>query len=476
MESKYSFSHKGWMPVDGNMGFGTFNPASLLEFSSENIGATQDDKKGFALLNPTLAKAATQQLSPGLILGGQGFCTTTPFHSQDVRFRMDVLPVQGSAPTGTFQLASSINGAAYSNLLTVTSAGVVAGTTIQSGQTISSGTNMYVGGAVTSYVYRTTNAGSDITAKFGLYSNGSTGHLTVAMGDTSLGGISFLGGNGTRSIARAGINITNLVNTAASESADLMFQTQAAGAAMATRLTIPSTGGLLPGTSDVGALGSTTLQWSDLFLAEGGVINWDNGDATLTQIADVLTLAGADLKVTTPGNVATSVLTTDGTQTVTNKTLTSPTINTSPVLGAAAHLKYTVPTADTTATGNTTNEFQTSYTTTLGDLVYMTTSGQWALVDANVSTGYDCLLGVVLQSGITSGNVVNVALPGSFVYMATAFPTWTIGKPIYISETAGAMTQTQPTTTDVAIRVVGYAVHADKMFFFPTGIDYITHT
>lgn len=54
---------------------------------------------------------------------------------------------------------------------------------------------------------------------------------------------------------------------------------------------------LLPGTSDGAALGSTTKQWSDLFLAEGGVINWDNGDLTLTQAGDTLTLAGGSLYV-----------------------------------------------------------------------------------------------------------------------------------------------------------------------------------
>jgi hypothetical protein len=40
------------------------------------------------------------------------------------------------------------------------------------------------------------------------------------------------------------------------------------------------------------ALGTTALRFSDLFLAEGGVINWDNGDLTLTQVGDVLTLGG----------------------------------------------------------------------------------------------------------------------------------------------------------------------------------------
>jgi len=85
-------------------------------------------------------------------------------------------------------------------------------------------------------------------------------------------------------------------------------------------LTNPSiTTKIFPTSNDGAPLGDTTHQFSDLFLAEGGVINWDNGDATLTQVGDVVTLAGADLKITTPGTAATSVATIDGTQTLTNK-------------------------------------------------------------------------------------------------------------------------------------------------------------
>lgn len=49
---------------------------------------------------------------------------------------------------------------------------------------------------------------------------------------------------------------------------------------------------VLPNASDGSALGTTALQWSDLFLAEGGVINWDNGDVTITQTNNVLAVAG----------------------------------------------------------------------------------------------------------------------------------------------------------------------------------------
>ncbi len=56
--------------------------------------------------------------------------------------------------------------------------------------------------------------------------------------------------------------------------------------------------GALPSSNDGAALGAvSTGEWSDLFLAEGGVINWDNGDLTLIQVGSLLTLAGGSLAV-----------------------------------------------------------------------------------------------------------------------------------------------------------------------------------
>lgn len=46
---------------------------------------------------------------------------------------------------------------------------------------------------------------------------------------------------------------------------------------------------LSPATTDALALGTTALMWSDLFLASGGVINWNNGGLTLTQSTETLT-------------------------------------------------------------------------------------------------------------------------------------------------------------------------------------------
>lgn len=46
---------------------------------------------------------------------------------------------------------------------------------------------------------------------------------------------------------------------------------------------------LVLGTSDAFALGSATKMWSDLFLADGAVVNFNNGNATITHSAGLLT-------------------------------------------------------------------------------------------------------------------------------------------------------------------------------------------
>ena len=82
-------------------------------------------------------------------------------------------------------------------------------------------------------------------------------HGDVSTGKTTLNDIIFIDGNLTASgnISASGTITSNGIN---------------------------SSGAVLPVTSNGAALGSTSKQWSDLFLASGGVINFNNGDATIT--------------------------------------------------------------------------------------------------------------------------------------------------------------------------------------------------
>lgn len=56
-----------------------------------------------------------------------------------------------------------------------------------------------------------------------------------------------------------------------------------------------------PATSDSNALGTGTLMWSDLFLASGAVINFNNGNVTVTHSAGLLTIGSGGLSVGADG-------------------------------------------------------------------------------------------------------------------------------------------------------------------------------
>jgi len=103
---------------------------------------------------------------------------------------------------------------------------------------IASGGNIYTG-ATSSSVYRTTNAGSDVTAHFLIdpansLTSGNAHAYSTADGEV------FTIANGTRRISGAAFKLVNTTTTAGSEVADLGIFTKASGGAMAQRLQIGS--------------------------------------------------------------------------------------------------------------------------------------------------------------------------------------------------------------------------------------------
>ncbi len=239
-----------------------------------------------------------------------------------------------------------------------------------------------------------------------------------------------------------------------------------------TSITTPS---VLATANDSGALGASGTAFADLFLASGAVVNFAAGNVTLTHSSGILTQNAGELRITSAnvGTNADSVPTLSSTSTLTNKTLTAPVIGSTASLSDAATVSIIIPTVDGTATGFVTSAFVSGYTSSaIGDLVILDSSGKWQKTDANTSSIYNGLLGIALTVAATDA-ALKVALPGSMVY-ATGFPTMTVGAAMYMSETAGAITATAPTTTDAATRLIGYAIHADKLFFNPSN-DWITH-
>ncbi|KKM16529.1 hypothetical protein LCGC14_1684950 [marine sediment metagenome] len=116
----------------------------------------------------------------------------------------------------------------------------------------------------------------------------------------------------------------------------------------------------------------------------------------------------------------------------------------------------------------------TSGVTTLavGDLCYLDDDGKWKLVDANLSDGYDKQLGICVLAA-ADGVATEILVYGKV--RSAAFPAFTVGSPLYMSETAGDMTHTAPTTTDSATRIIGFAITAEDLLFNPSN-DYYTHT
>jgi hypothetical protein len=79
--------------------------------------------------------------------------------------------------------------------------------------------------------------------------------------------------------------------TSGAEVGQFHFSTLQAGA-FAVRAQLGGTF-FRPFTNDGMTLGNATLAWADLFLASGAVINFDNGDVTITHSANALTFGGA---------------------------------------------------------------------------------------------------------------------------------------------------------------------------------------
>lgn len=85
--------------------------------------------------------------------------------------------------------------------------------------------------------------------------------------------------------AEADATFSSSVNTT-----DLVFA--AATSETATAVMRMKKGSLSPETTDGMSLGTTTLNWSDLFLDSGAVVDWNSGDVTLTHAAGKLTFGG----------------------------------------------------------------------------------------------------------------------------------------------------------------------------------------
>lgn len=93
-------------------------------------------------------------------------------------------------------------------------------------------------------------------------------------------------------VAYIGAEATETYAADTDTGSDMVFYTGTDdGTSPVERMRLKS-GALVPGSNDLIALGNTSLMFSDLFLASGGVVNFNNGDVTITHSTDALTIGG----------------------------------------------------------------------------------------------------------------------------------------------------------------------------------------
>jgi hypothetical protein len=101
----------------------------------------------------------------------------------------------------------------------------------------------------------------------------------------------------------------------------------------------------------------------------------------------------------------------------------------------------------------------------------MYNTGAWVLADADGAAGTYPARGLI-TSAQSGANVCGVIVKG--IVRNDAW-NWTPGGPIYLSTTAGGLTQTPPAATTNKVQVVGWAISADEMFVDPNS-EYLTIT
>lgn len=259
----------------------------------------------------------------------------------------------------------------------------------------------------------------------------------------------------------------------------------------------------------------TSIQGRTVTLADAGanaIFGWDDvagAYENLTQ-AEVLAVVG-DSSATAKGVVelATDAETVTGTDTV---RATTP-ANITARLAAPGTIGGTTPGAATftTLTATTVNAFTTGGNITLaentsidldpagsadgkysgiavtgtagealafGDVIVLdVTAGKWFKGSVSAAAGADGDLrggvGMCVLAAAGDASATKILLMGTCRADAN-FPALTVGSVVYAS-TSGDITVTQPSTTDHIIKVLGYALTADEIYFCPS-MEYMTHT
>jgi len=103
---------------------------------------------------------------------------------------------------------------------------------------------------------------------------------------------------------------------------------------------------------------------------------------------------------------------------------------------------------------------------TVGDVLYWDGTN-WAQADASAEATAKGLVSIATSTGSPSGGVLHQG----FIQLAAA--PGTAGDVLYLSETAGGLTATAPTTSGAIVRVMGYDVDGAGLVYFNPSQDWL---
>ena len=131
------------------------------------------------------------------------------------------------------------------------------------------------------------------------------------------------------------------------------------------------------------------------------------------------------------------------------------------MLGASSSIVLDdTPTASTASGSGTIVNWSVSVSVSAGTLYVIKSDGGWTTADADSEAKSTAMAAIALGTNATAG----MLLQGFFYKSSHGFA---IGAPLYISNTAGAFSNSRPTGTGDYVRIIGYATSTNYIYFDP---------
>lgn len=292
-------------PTGGNVGIGVSTPAALL-----TVGGAQAGNAGLEVVPGSGVVIQGYNRTGGAYASLQFDGSTTGFRTSSTSgtlhtFRQLTTTLAGAVVGAAFDYSTSVTNVAQNvtGIALTTAAVTGAATNTLRGLTITpgaitnvSGTSTYIGALITMPAI-TQSAGTLTSTGLSIVGGTVTSGTAYALiTDATAGNIGFgvaapasrLHVVSTTEQLRLGYDTSNYLSVTVDSTGNPTFN------ATGTTPVIKFTDTITPAASDGAALGTTALMWADLFLASGGVINFGNGEMTITAAANSLTLAGGE--------------------------------------------------------------------------------------------------------------------------------------------------------------------------------------